>query len=85
MYVIVHTYRPLLAACVRAPEAFCAGLNREPCSLRADTCGPCYPRHVTVSGDGEDTFSNEPCFGEEGMVCTCMCKSCAYILCIYGA
>ena len=63
----------ILAACVRTPELFCAGLNREPCSLQADTCGPCYTRHVTASGEGENTFSNEPCFGEYEMGYTCTC------------
>lgn len=50
----------VFVVCSGAPD--CTAVSREPCSTVANTCGPCFPRHLTAPG--QEGFSNEPCFGE---------------------
>lgn len=50
--------------CSGAPD--CTAINREPCSMVANTCGPCFQRHLTTPG--HEGFSNEPCFGESHII-----------------
>ena len=42
--------------CEKAPLRLCASLNRSPCYMRQNTCGPCLPRHR-----GQMGYANTQC------------------------